>query len=325
MNAETLAEWFRRQGHTVVRTRSSFWYDAGARVLQAFPYHWLIEPSEQELRGLLVRNNAVALRYSTPLEAARGKVSYHVVCRDPAYDLGCLNRQARQNVRRGLEYAHIEQIPIGRLAGEGWPLRQDSLRRQGRLGTETEAEWRRLCASAEGLPGFEAWAAVHDGEMVASFLAFVCDDTLMLPYEQSASAHLEHRINNALFYAMIRGAMARPHVSAVFFCLQSLDAPESVDEFKFRMGCAARAVRQRVVFHPLLAPMFNRASHAAMRWAMSHSSSHPALAKSEGVVRFYLEGRRPAGEQDWPACLAGRRDEWPAATHKEASSAQPRP
>ena len=153
MNADIFAEWFRRQGYRVIRSASSYWYEAGARVLQAFPYHWLIEPSAKELRDLLVRHSAIALRYSTPLSASQGKVSYHIVCEDPHYDLASLTRQARQNTRRGLEYAEVRQIPLSRLAAEGWALRRDSLQRQGRMGAENEAWWRRMCLSAEDLRG----------------------------------------------------------------------------------------------------------------------------------------------------------------------------
>jgi hypothetical protein len=310
MNADTFAEWFRRQGYRVVRTPSSYWYEAGARVYQAFPYHWLIEPTERELRSLLLKNNAIALRYSAPVTHPRGKVSYHVVCQDPAYDLPSLSRQTRQNVRRGLGYTSIEPIPMARLAGEGWKLRQDSLERQGRPGAETEEWWQRLCASAEDLPGFEAWGALHDGELVASFLAFVCDGCFTLPHEQSASAHLEHRPNNAIFFAIIQEAFRRQGISEVFFCLHSLDAPGSVDQFKFRMGCTAKPVRQRVAFHPLLAPWVNRASHGALKRAVARYPGNATLAKAEGMVRFYLDGKRPPGEQEWPECLAGQKGEW---------------
>ena len=85
MTAEVFAEWLRRQGHRVVRTASSYWYDVSPRVFQAFPYHWIIEPSEEELGRLLRENNAIALRYSAPVSAPQGKVSYHVVCEDPNY------------------------------------------------------------------------------------------------------------------------------------------------------------------------------------------------------------------------------------------------
>ena len=49
MDAETFAEWLRRQGHRVVHTASCYWYDAGPQVYQAFPYHWIIDPVEDEL------------------------------------------------------------------------------------------------------------------------------------------------------------------------------------------------------------------------------------------------------------------------------------
>ena len=241
MNADTFAEWFRRQGYRVVRTASSYWYEAGARVWQAFPYHWLIEPSAKELRELLLRQGGIALRYSTPLSASQGKVSYHIVCENPQYDLASLTRQARQNTRRGLEYAEVRQIPLARLAQEGWALRRDTLERQGRLGAESETWWRRMCATAEDLPGFEAWGALHNDELTASFLAFTCDDRFTLPHEQSATAHLEYRPNNAIFYEIIRQAVQRPGINGVFFGLHSLDAPATVDEFKLRMGCDSQA------------------------------------------------------------------------------------
>lgn len=309
MNAEVFAEWLRRQGYRVVQTPSSYWYEVSLRVYQAFPYHWVIEPQEKELRRLLVKNNAIAARYSAPLTASRGKVSYHVVCKDPAYDLSSLPRQARQNIRRGLEYASIEPIPLSRLATEGWGLRLDTLERQGRADAESEKWWRCLCLSAEGLPGFEAWGAIHDGQLVASFLSFTCDSCYTLPYEQSATSHIKYRVNSAIFYAVTHKALAHSGITEVFLGLHSLDAPASVDEFKFRMGYAPRPVRQRVVVHPCLAPLFNRLSHAAIKRLLGREPDNPTLAKVEGMVRFYLEGRCPPIAQEWPECLAHSRSE----------------
>ncbi len=313
MNADTFAEWFRRQGYRVVRTASSYWYEAGARVWQAFPYHWLIEPPAKELRELLLRQGGIALRYSTPFSASQGKVSYHIVCENPQYGLASLTRQARQNTRRGLEYAEVRQIPLARLAQEGWALRRDTLERQGRLGAESETWWRRMCTTAEDLPGFEAWGALHHDELTASFLAFTCDDRFTLPHEQSATAHLDYRPNNAIFYEIIRQAVQRPGINGVFFGLHSLDAPATVDEFKLRMGCTAKPVRQRVVFNPVLAPLANEMSHSLVQRAVARDPSSHILAKAEGIMRFYLEGRRPPAAQDWPECLAPYKGEMLAA------------
>jgi hypothetical protein len=36
---------------------------------------------------------------------------------------------------------------------------------------------------------------------------------------------------------------------------------------------------------------------------------NPTLAKAEGMLRFYLEGKRPPARQDWPDGLAQRKGE----------------
>ena len=308
MNADVMAEWFRRRGCRLLRSTSSYWYEASPRVYQAFPFHWLIEPSEQELRSLLVANRAIALRYSTPLTAPVGKVSYHMVCDEPAYCLKNLPRQVRQNVRHGLDYARIEPITLSRLAEEGWRLRQETLARQGRASAEDEVWWRRLCLSAEGLPGFEAWGALHEGQLAASFLAFHGEGCFTLLYEQSTSESLGFRVNNAIYFAVTQAAFQHPDVSFVFSGLHSLDADAGIDQFKLRMGFTARPVRQRVVFHPLLAPLC-RPGHRVIRSMLNSGAHSPMLTKTEGMMRFYLEGRRNLDQQDWPECLAACKDE----------------
>ena len=309
MNADIVAEWLRCQGYRVVRTPSSYWYEASPRVYQAFPYHWIIQPSEEELLDLLRANRAIALRYSTPVTAPQGKLSYHVVCEGPSFDLPSLPRQARQKICKGLSYAPVEPIPLSRLASEGWSLRMDSLARQGRTGIESQRWWTRLCQSAADLPGFEAWGAIHNGELVASFLAFYCDDCYTLPYEQSATAHLEYRVNNAIFYFVTHAALDNPAFSSVFLCLESLDAPPSMDEFKFRMGFTPRPVRQRVVFHPWLVPALDHGVYTLVKELLRWHNHNGALPKIEGMLRFSLEGKHPLYEQTWPACLAGHKQQ----------------
>ena len=308
MNAAIFAEWLRRQGHRVVRTPSSYWYEVSERVYQAFPYFWQIAPSEAELSHLLHKQRAIALRYSTSVGAPYGKVSYHVVCERP-YDLSVLPRTTRQNVMRGLQYARVEPIPMSRLASDGWAMRLETLQRQGRVDAENETWWRHLCHSAADLPGFEAWGAFHEDELVASCLAFACDDYYTVPYQQSASAHLQNRVNNALFFEVVCQALERLDKKTVFFCLQSLDAPASVDDFKFRMGFTALPVRQRVVFHPWLAPFLGAGSHAMLKRWVARYPQKTVLAKAEGMLRFYLEGQRAPESQDWPKELVARRSE----------------
>lgn len=304
-DVEAFAEWLRRQGYRVVRTASSWWYEHGPRVYQAFPFHWVIRPSERELADLLIGQRAIGLRYSAPVDTPVGKVSYHSVYEGADYALDLLGPHARRNVQHGLKCCVVEPIPFERLADEGWELLADTAERQGRRAGVSREAWRARCLATQGLPGFEAWGALVGGKLAAALLAFQMGDCYELLYQQSLRQYLRDHVNNALCFVVTQAAIRRPGVRSVLYGLGSLDAPASVDEFKFRMGYVAKPVRQRVVFHPWLSPLFNRASHAAVRALLARRPGHPTLAKAEGMIRFYLEGRRPVQEQELPEPLQG--------------------
>jgi len=303
MNANIFAEWLRRQGHKIFRTPSSFWYNKGPHVYQAFPYHWLVEPEKAELDELILRNNLICLRYSTPLQASQGVISYHAVYESESYELENLGKWARKNVRRGLRNCKIEPISFERLAEEGWRMQLDTLNRQGRKLYVEQESWRRLCLSAGVLPGFEAWGALVKDTLAASVITFQIDTCIYMLYQQCYWHYLKAHVNNALAFGVTQEMILRPQIHSILYGLHSLDAPSSVDEFKFRMGYIAKPVRQRVVVHPWVRPLFNRASHWGVQKLLKLFPSRPTLAKAEGMFRFYLEGQRPLYEQTWPPVL----------------------
>jgi hypothetical protein len=310
MNAKVFAEWMRRQDHQVIRTASGHWAQVGPRTYQAFPFHNLIAPDDDELDQLLLEHRAIGLRYSMPWNGTQGVASYHVVYSGESYALGDLSKKARYDVRKGLRIASVEPISFSRAARDGWELRAETLERQGRTAAETRDWWQRLCHSADGLAGFESWAAVSEGRLVASLIAFTCDDCCSILYQQSRTEVLPMGVNNALVSVFTSEVLKRPGIDRIFYGLHSLDAPPSVDRFKFRMGYRAKPVRQRVVFHPWLRPLVNRASHAMLGRLMHWRPGSPTLAKAEGMVRFYLEGRRPLHAQNWPEPLGEQRMKW---------------
>ena len=79
------------------------------------------------------------------------------------------------------------------------------------------------------------------------------------------------------------------------------------------MKYIAKPVRQRVVFHPRLEPLFNQASYAFLNQILRLLPSNTTLAKAEGMVRFYLEGKQPLQKQAWPPPLESRRAELEAS------------
>lgn len=308
MNPETFAEWLRRQGHHVVRTDSSYWYSAGPRTLQAFPYHWQIRPSEEEICDLMKEHNFFALRYSTPIDYPHGRVSYHVVLRRP-YTLEGLKSKARNGVKRGLKSFNVEQISFERLATEGWHLQEDTLCRQNRSQCMTQVEWERICRSAEDLPGFEAWAATTDSDLAAALIICRLDDVFNVPYALSHHKYLREHVNNALFYTVSCEMLGREGIRELFFAVQSLDAPPSVDDFKFRMGLLPVVVRQRVDFHPWLTPFATPTLHNLTANLLKHSDGNHLLSKAEGMLRFHVNGKRSLAEQEWPKCVNPLKDE----------------
>lgn len=308
MNADNFAAWMKIQGHQVIRTESSYWFDAGPRVLQAFPYHWVINPSESEIDSLLKNNNFVALRYSTFFEAATGAVSYHAVFDGPEYNLEDLDRRSRQNVRKGLKNCRVEPIPFERLAEEGWELEKDTLDRQNRKGPYTKESWRKRCLAAGEIPGFEAWGAIIAGKLAATLLSFQSDDCCELIFQQCRSEFLGERVNNAVTYHVTHTIIQRPEIKSVFYTLQSLDAPPEIDEYKFRMNYKVKPVRQRVAFHPWLRPFVNGLSHRLLVWLNAKKPENHQFAKAEGLFRFYLQGKLPVQRQDWPVHLESSKE-----------------
>ncbi len=303
MNAETFREWLDRQGHHTLRTCSSFWYDAAPRVLQAFPYHWTVQPQEAELIGLLRRERAVCLRYSTTVDSPKGCISYHAVCGRKGYSLNDLSGRSRQNVRIGLKNCTIELISLERLAEEGWNLEADTSDRQNRESQFTNKSFRKKILSARGLPGFEAWGAIVKGSLAAYILAVQTGETIELLQQACHRDHLKQRINNALSFSLTQMFLNRSEIKSVFYTLQSLDAPASIDEFKFRMGYVPMPVRQRVVFHPFVTPLANQVAYECLSAIANYWPKRRLLAKAKGLLRFYLQGEKPLSIQEWPPSL----------------------
>lgn len=293
-------EWNRRQGHDILKTESSYWVSAGMGTYQAIPYHALINPSEEELNHLFRQHRATALRYSTPLSAPEGMLSYHIVYEGKSYPPKKLPHKAK----KGASLACIEPIPLSRLASEGWELRRDTLERQGRLGAEKKDWWAKLCLTGQDIPGLEAWGAMVEGRLAAALLGMQCGDTFSIFFQQSHRGFLRLGVNNALTYIVTTKILERPEINRIFYGLHSLDAPPSVDEYKIHMGYYPKPVRQRIVFSPLLRPLVNPPSHAALKMALRLFPASYLFAKAEGMFRFYLNGKLPLANQTSPPLLS---------------------
>jgi GNAT superfamily N-acetyltransferase len=202
----------------------------------------------------------------------------------------------------------VGPIPLERYAEEGWAIEQDTLVRQQRHSRLDRDRWDRMIRAAEGLEGFEAWGAEVEGRLGATLLFARQDDSINMLYQQSLHEYLPFRVNNALLFEVTKALVARPGVGSIHNGLHSLDAPGSVDLFKARLGYTAKPVRQRVVFHPRLAPLVGPVTGRALHWLAALSPQNEYVRKAEGLTRFYLQGRLPLARQPFPELLEASRE-----------------
>jgi hypothetical protein len=307
MNQPSFEAWLERQGYRVLHSPSASWYEIAPRVLQAFPYHGIAHIDAAERDALLRDSGCLALRYSTPLDAAHGQVSYHVVIDRHEFGLPRLPKTQRAATVKALQQFAVAPISHDELRMDGWAMREKTLVRQQRFGIETHAWWDRLCRAAEAA-GFEAWGARCDGVLTASLLAHVADGCASILLQQSDTDFLSRGTNNALVYEFCRDAFSRPGVTRVFYGLHSLDAPASVDAFKFRLGFRALPVRQVVDFHPLVRPWLGNVTLRAIEAVRRIRPNDSRISKLDGLLRFHINGRKPLDQQERPAVLDAMRD-----------------
>jgi hypothetical protein len=290
MTPDRFAEFLSRLGHRIVETKSCFWYNAQPGFYFYFPYHKLITPSAEELNCILWGRHCIGVRYFTSMDQV-GKESYTIVCSDKNYDITSVDAHyARRQTRRGLENFSIRQIEFKELAKIGFSLNVDTLIRQSRdPRTYEEKEWQNYCLAAGGLEGFEAWGAFL-GDTLASFIVtFQMEDHFTILHQSSASKYLQSYPNNALVFFVTKLKLALPEVGSVSYGPQSLDAPESLDTFKLRMGFQKRPMKQTIVFNPLVRPFINGFSHKAIHGLSTFRPNSDVLRKLDGIVRFYRE------------------------------------
>jgi hypothetical protein len=259
----------------------------------AFPWHRLIQPSEDELKGLLRRERAVALRFTEPAASSQESASYDVVLESESYDIRSVAKSGRGQIRKAIERCEVQPISFDRYAQEGWLLEADTRDRQGRASRGGRKAWERMVKAAADLDGFEVWGATVGGRLASAMMVAQVDDCAHILCQQSRREFLPLAVNAAFTFAVTKTLSQRPGVRMIHYGLQGLDAPASIDEFKFRMGYSRRPVRQRVVFHPLVAPLIGSATHAALKRALRFKKSS-ILSKGEGLVRVCLEGKRSA-------------------------------
>ncbi len=289
--AESYAEFLARLGHRVHRTPTTFWYEVDRRFCLAAPHHREYQVDEEELRGLFRSARCLGVRYAAPL-GARGKLSYQIVCDHPRYGLAVLSANQRSKVRRGLRRCEVGPASFQVLREQGFAAHVETLARQGRESAWSEARWERFWDAAQESPGFEVWAAWVDGRLAAFLVTVSFEDSVEFLLARSCREERGAYPNNALIYFVSEEMLVRRGVREITFGLESLEPVGPLDEFKFAMGFRPRPLRQRVVFHPVIAAVLRMEPVRTLvaKWLERKGKNDVAYRKAAGLLRFAVEG-----------------------------------
>jgi hypothetical protein len=288
MSARNFSGFLERLGHRVVETGSGAWYDANRFFFLGIPSHELRAPRSEEMHALW-RARALGVRFTTPL-GEPGKPSYQIVCDERGYGLDLLSGNTRSKVRRGLKRCSIRRVSPVEVAERGRQANRDTLARQDRAGLLDGAKWGRFWDAVAATEGMEVWSAWVDETLAAFLVTAELGDRVEFLLARSRDDCLSAYPNNALIFHVTEEMLVRRRVAEITFGLESLEPVAPLDQFKFSMGFRAKALKQRVLFHPVLAAMLRSSAVRTLcrRWGEARQGG-VFWRKAAGLLRFAEE------------------------------------
>lgn len=250
MNADYFAQFYEACGYTILRTASSYWYNASNQIYQSIPPGVAIDPAGEELQTLFHRRTLLGVRF--PSLSQSGVASGLFVVRDKQYDFHSLQRQFRQHVQKGFEYGEINEIDFDYLFRHGMPVNQEAIARRGQKLSHFVAltPWRRFCEAGKRTPGTGVIGSFVRGELVSYLVYFIADKICHGLYMMSRTAARSYRANHLLYYVYTKTMIARTDIEVVTTGLQSPPALVQVDEFKRHAGYHKEPRSLCVAFRP---------------------------------------------------------------------------
>ena len=286
----SLCEFYRLQGHKIIKTDSCYWFNASKFFYQAIPYHCAVNPSNNELKKLFFNKLVIGVRYFTATSSPLGKESFIWICDDKDYNLSKIKQKARNQTRRGLERCKIEKVDFDYLKRHGIGLVRDTLIRQGRnVRSINEKKWENLCNAAGKLSDFEAWAAFTRGKLAAFIIGFKIGELFYILHHYSKTECLRTYPNNALIYLLTKEKLSQPYISQVSYGIQSLDSGISkLHKFKENMGFKKNSIRQVIIFNPFLKPFMGKPICKMISKICKLNNKSDFFRKLDGILYFYM-------------------------------------
>ena len=266
-----------------------FWLKSELGGLKRCPEHLIDPPAPGEVKRLLWHVRLPVATYQCQPDAHHPANAWLYICRDPDYHVDKLDREERRKVRCAQRAFRFEFLDHPTLVAHGTDAFCDTRARHG-LSDATPHCFRRLVDEEASLPGHWAVGAWCGSELAAFFTLDVVHDWVELfPY--AANAHLRSRPINGLMDFVLDYFLTQRrvrYVSCGVSSIQESSKAATLHRFKRDVGFETIPVHRAFVFHPLVAPLANRASLWMLRRLCRTCPGNQAIRKATGLLATHL-------------------------------------
>lgn len=280
---------------------SQAWIQYPRGVLLRFPLDCTESVEREACSGVLRKRGVWLLNFLVNPNEGHPANCVHYVSRDGSYDIQKLDRQARQNVRRGLKSFDLRLCTWEEWAGRGFTAYAET---EARHGYDADPGlFQRMVDRWRSCPLYEIWGAWQGEDLAAWLTVLKVDDWAMVDLVRSRTSALPGRPNNALLYLAGRQALVeerRRYVTLGTSSLQLGADEQSMHRYKVDMGYEAVPMHRVFASRPAYRPALES---RAMSWVWDRLSrtfprSAP-LRKVAGMARL-LSGRGAAQVVETP-------------------------
>jgi len=249
----SLAPFFRALGHGVHARQACLWIEVGAFSLMAFPSTAAPAVTDAEAEEVLHESGRIA---ATFVADDRGVPAVAWWVRDPAYGPASLQRQFRQNLRRGEGRTVVRPLTWGEFRASAHAVHRDVAAGRGTTKAPSLSPdgWERLCDAAEAVRGLEATGCFIDGALAAYVVSLVTGDVCEGILADHSPRFAESRPAHALYHGFAAMMIRRDGIRGVTVGRSSIPPNASLDSFKRHAGFQPEPIRVAAVLHPSWRP-----------------------------------------------------------------------
>lgn len=294
-----LGAFFRALGHAVHQRDGVCWVEVGRLSLMAVPATDAIAVAPAAVDELLRDTGRVAATFVSADGTGVPAVAWWV--RDRHYGLAAVQRQFRQNLRRGQGRVTVRRLEWREFHSLAFEVHcQAAAARGGPAPPTTSAGgWNRLCDLLAGDDRFEATGCLVDGSLAGSIVSLtadgLCEGVMADCTPRFAGVRPAHWLYHRFAAEMIR----RPGIRGVTVGRQGLPPRTSLDAFKRHAGYAPEPIQIAAVLHPrwrsALEPAMTR---AVIRWTARLLGPRAGALANVSLLDAAVATRRSVRERD---------------------------